>query len=135
MAHESESFRHAATAFAADMELQQGVRRALRSGCMPLRGALITAGLICVVPLANAAPFPPVFPLANLLPANGGDGTRGFVLTGVQRQDNSGYSVSAAGDVNGDGIGDVIVGARYADMGRDSDAGASYVVFGRNAAQ
>ena len=64
----------------------------------------------------------------------GGDGTRGFVLTGINRRDRSGYSVSAAGDVNGDGIGDVIVGADGADPGRE-DEGESYVVFGRSSTQ
>jgi hypothetical protein len=39
--------------------------------------------------------------------------------------------VSAAGDVNGDGIGDVIVGAFRDDPGGDTNAGASYVIFGR----
>jgi hypothetical protein len=40
-----------------------------------------------------------------------------------------GYSVNAAGDVNGDGIEDVIVGSAFADAnGRSS--GRSYVVFG-----
>ena len=43
--------------------------------------------------------------------------------------DWSGYSVSSAGDVNGDGYDDVIIGAALADPnGRDS--GANYVVFG-----
>ena len=38
--------------------------------------------------------------------------------------------MSAAGDVNGDGIDDVIVGARLADPAERSDAGESYVVLG-----
>ena len=63
MTHRGEPFRHAAPARAADMELQHCVRRAVRSGCLPLRGVLITAGLMGVVPLADAARFPPVFPL------------------------------------------------------------------------
>jgi hypothetical protein len=43
-----------------------------------------------------------------------------------------GSAVSAAGDVNGDGFADVIVGARYADVGSNFDAGSSYVVYGRD---
>ena len=58
------------------------------------------------------------------------DGTNGFKLPGVAGNNLSGYSVSAAGDVNGDGFADVIVGAIRAD-GNTGQSGASYVVFGR----
>jgi len=57
-------------------------------------------------------------------------GTNGFVINGIDAGDRSGYSVSAAGDVNGDGISDVIIGAYYADPGGFRQAGESYVVFG-----
>jgi hypothetical protein len=74
-------------------------------------------------------------PLASLEPGGGGDGSLGFVLTGIDTSDFSGTSVSAAGDVNGDGIDDVIVGAQGADPGGgESGEGESYVVFGRAAA-
>ncbi|MXS77520.1 hypothetical protein ABF87_05995 [Nitrosomonas sp. JL21] len=58
------------------------------------------------------------------------DGTNGFRLDGIAAQDNSGISVSGAGDVNGDGFDDVIVGAHGADP-RGSYSGSSYVVFGK----
>ena len=59
------------------------------------------------------------------------DGTNGFVLNGSAIDDNSGFSVSSAGDVNGDGIDDLIIGAPYADpTSEQTKAGASYVVFG-----
>jgi hypothetical protein len=43
------------------------------------------------------------------------DGTTGFKLSGAAAIDRSGFSVASAGDVNGDGFDDVIVGAYRAD--------------------
>jgi hypothetical protein len=60
-----------------------------------------------------------------------GDGTKGFVINGAVLSDRSGQSVSSAGDVNGDGFDDLIVGAALADP-NGSNSGASYVVFGGN---
>ena len=60
------------------------------------------------------------------------DGTNGFKVSGVSWQDFSGSSVSSAGDVNGDGFDDLIIGARNADpTGSATYVGASYVVFGK----
>ena len=58
------------------------------------------------------------------------DGTNGFKLSGVAAGDQSGRSVASAGDVNGDGFADLIVGAAWADP-HGSNSGASYVVFGK----
>jgi len=76
---------------------------------------------------AAAGPFDPVLDLSAL------DGSNGFRIDGVASGDFSGRSVSAAGDVNGDGVDDVIVGAYRAEP-NGSDSGSSYVVFGRDAA-
>jgi len=56
------------------------------------------------------------------------DGSNGFRLDGVAVQDGVGNSVSSAGDINGDGFDDLIVGAR----GINQLTGASYVVFGHS---
>ncbi|MCX8518791.1 MAG: FG-GAP-like repeat-containing protein, partial [Methylophilaceae bacterium] len=59
-------------------------------------------------------------------------GSGGFVLNGEEASDNSGISVSTAGDINGDGYADFIIGAYYAYVdGSLTYAGKSYVVFGR----
>ena len=53
----------------------------------------------------NAAGFPADFDVATL------DGGNGFRIDGESFNDNLGRSVSCAGDVNGDGVDDIIVGA------------------------
>ena len=58
------------------------------------------------------------------------NGTGGFRMFGENADDNAGDSVSGAGDVNGDGFEDVIIGARFNDDAGDMRTGAAYVVFG-----
>jgi Ca2+-binding RTX toxin-like protein len=58
------------------------------------------------------------------------DGINGSVLNGVNPNDYSGNSVSGAGDINGDGVDDLIIGASYADPNGNTNSGSSYVVFG-----
>ena len=57
---------------------------------------------------------------------------QGFVIYNMDTSDNSqlGISVSAAGDINGDGIDDLIVGASFRDVDGMSD-GEAYVVYGK----
>ena len=78
---------------------------------------------------AQTGPFPARLDLSDL------DGTNGFRLNGVAADDFSGRAVSSAGDVNGDGLADLLIGASRAGPNNILSAGASYVVFGRNTAQ
>lgn len=55
----------------------------------------------------------------------------GFRIRGVAPGSFTGQSVSDAGDVNGDGLGDLIVGAPWADRPRSQNSGWAFVVFGR----
>lgn len=73
----------------------------------------------------RSAGFAPRFSVSDL------DGSNGFRISGADAGDTAGISVSGAGDFNGDGIGDLIIGAEGADPGGRSDAGESYVLFGR----
>ncbi len=57
-------------------------------------------------------------------------GSGGFAINGQCASDQSGISVSGAGDVNGDGMADLIVGASYADPNSKTSSGQSYVIFG-----
>jgi FG-GAP repeat len=52
-------------------------------------------------------------------------------IDGPAAGDSAGVSVAAAGDVNGDGLGDVLVGAGAADNNGRERSGSAYVVFGQ----
>lgn len=71
----------------------------------------------------HAGQFSRIIDLATL------DGADGFRLNGEAADDRSGLSVSSAGDFNGDGFGDLIVGSRDNDP-HGGNSGAAYVVFG-----
>ncbi|MBA8667894.1 FG-GAP repeat protein [Holosporaceae bacterium 'Namur'] len=75
---------------------------------------------ISYVVFGSKFPFPPSMSLSNL------NGKNGFRLKGIEESDESGNVVSGAGDINGDGIDDLIIGAPNANYG----AGISYIVYG-----
>ena len=52
---------------------------------------------------------------------------------GESANDYAGYTVADAGDVNGDGLGDFLIGAAYNDEG-GSEAGEAYLILGRTTA-
>ena len=68
--------------------------------------------------------FPPVFNLSTL------NGSTGFTIPGIVRSDGGrgqlGFSVNTAGDINGDNIADLVLGAYGANLGN----GTSYIIFG-----
>ena len=69
--------------------------------------------------------FPSVFTLSDL------NGSNGFRIDG-EESSTSGGSVSVAGDVNGDGVDDLVIGAKRASPNSVQNAGSSYVIFGRD---
>jgi FG-GAP repeat len=96
------------------------------AGRVALGAAFLT--LLCLLCLGwksalAATPLPQQIGVVDLL-------TQANVeLDGAAAGDMAGTAVAAAGDVNGDGTGDVIVGAPGADS-KGSPSGAAYVVFG-----
>lgn len=68
----------------------------------------------------------PTIGLQGMITLSNLNGTNGFNITGVSIGDQSGVAVRGVGDMNHDGIDDLVIGAPNAHNG----AGASYVVFG-----
>ena len=74
---------------------------------------------------ATAGAFPAVLEVSAL------NGSNGFVMYGANASDFAKYG-SAAGDVNGDGYDDILIGAGEADPNGITNAGQSYIVYGRS---
>ena len=84
------------------------------------------AGEVYVI-FGSIAPFTSPFDLSSL------DGTNGFVINGIDTDELAGTSVSNAGDVNGDGVDDILIGAPSADRNGNNEPGEAYIIFGSNA--
>ncbi|HLO87233.1 MAG TPA: DUF4114 domain-containing protein [Nostocaceae cyanobacterium] len=82
---------------------------------------------LCYVLFGSKNGFGSTFNLANL------DGKNGFVIVGAanqgDRSDYFGEIVTSAGDINGDGLGDIIISAQRANPNGEN-SGQSYVIFG-----
>ncbi len=77
------------------------------------------AGQIYII-FGRQEEWPADFYTANL------NGANGFVINGVTAKDDGDFALSGAGDVNGDGISDILISASL----ENSRQGQSYVVFG-----
>jgi hypothetical protein len=91
-------------------------------GCRfaPVNGP--ASGTVYVV-FGKASGFTPVFQLSTV------NGSNGFKLNGASGN-QAGFGLACAGDINGDGIDDLIIGAPFTDFNADN-AGSAFVVFGR----
>lgn len=75
----------------------------------------------CYLIFGSKGPWPQSINLTDL------DSKQGFAINGINPGDFSGFYMSGAGDVNADGIDDILIGA----YGANNHAGQSYVIFGR----
>lgn len=80
------------------------------------------AGAVFVV--FGRAAFPARLELSSL------NGTSGFRLNGIAENYRTGASVANAGDINGDGYDDILIGAPDASPGNKESIGQAYAVFG-----
>lgn len=60
------------------------------------------------------------------------DGSNGLAINGIALDDGSGTNLSSAGDVNGDGIDDILIGGDFLNLRTPDRPGEAYVVFGRS---
>jgi len=79
----------------------------------------------CYIVFGNNSGFSSSLDLSAL------DGTNGFLLGAIDTFDAVERAVSGAGDVNGDGIDDLIMSAYGGDPNGNASAGETYVIFGR----
>ena len=91
-------------------------------------GSYSTRGNVGTACVVFGRAFPPALvDLATWAPTT----SDGFRIFGVASGDETGRALRAAGNVNGDGIDDVILGAHGANPPGRTDAGTAYVIFGR----
>ncbi|KIE04670.1 Type I secretion target GGXGXDXXX repeat protein domain protein [Candidatus Jidaibacter acanthamoeba] len=84
------------------------------------QGIINNGGGVSYVLYGSNLPLPPIVNLTNLVQ------WKGLTIYGEQNS-ISGQSIGKLGDINGDGLDDIIIGARNADNG----IGAAYVVYGK----
>jgi hypothetical protein len=92
---------------------------------MRIRGCLATIGAVLVACSSAQAAEIPASGTLDL--ATGAD----VRITGLEESSFTGFSVSRIGDVNGDGLADVAVGAPQANARDRANAGSVFVIFGR----
>ena len=83
-------------------------------------GALYQRGQVYII-YGSKASFNSTFNAASL------NGNNGFIINGINAYYNTGSAISGAGDLTGDGIDDILIGA----YGAASFAGQAYVLYGQ----
>lgn len=90
------------------------------------RSSVVSSNAGAVNVVFGSSSLPPVITAASL------NGTNGLRINGAQANDSLGESITGKGDINGDGIQDIAMGAYGAPNG--AGVGAVYVLFGSTSA-
>ncbi|MEM9388247.1 MAG: hypothetical protein AAGA68_24565 [Pseudomonadota bacterium] len=90
-------------------------------------GGRPSAGLVYIV--FGAPAFAAEFELTSLLAQNGGDGSAGVVINGVNQLTRTGTAIASGGDINADGRLDLFIGAPEESPGERTEAGIGYLIF------
>ena len=87
--------------------------------------ALLVVGMLASVGLETGAGADPAINLSTVAA-----GTGGFVINGSSPNYEFGDAVSAGGDVDGDGLADIFVGARFSSF-TDTYSGQGFMISGK----
>jgi hypothetical protein len=104
------------------------------SATRPLRPHVLAGALALGLSTTLAPPTAQAVAVLSTVTLNGANGLRlDGGLNASNANEQAGISLSVLGDINGDGIDDLLVGADRGDNGAgNTQAGRSYVVFGRS---
>jgi len=87
--------------------------------------------IIAIVAILTLLITPPLSRTANAFSPDTNLSTADASFVGEDASDYSGYSVASAGDVNGDGYDDFLIGAYSTNAGGNNDSGRTYLVLGK----
>ncbi|HEU4724743.1 MAG TPA: choice-of-anchor D domain-containing protein, partial [Candidatus Eisenbacteria bacterium] len=121
---------HFTTSFTTPIIIPTGGAATLTVTYAPTTATPTSASLTLLSNATNGTVTVPVSGIgADPGPPNPGEGRLLAAPTGESAGDQYGISVGSAGDLNGDGLGDVIVGA-WSNDAAGGDAGRAYIYFG-----
>jgi hypothetical protein len=94
-------------------------------------GDLIELAGLALIVYGTSTPFVDDIGLTTVNSNPDNYGTVGFLIGGSSREEHLGWDLSAAGDINNDGIVDMIIGAPFYGITQYAAPGKAYVLYGQ----